>query len=106
MWQVLRYIVANKDKIGLLFNAIKLIGSNPITKAMLVKLLLDAVKGAATIELAHLLDKFKEKNGEDKYNQLVAAIRNSFTLLEDVVDDTKTKIDDTVVAIVLKSLPE
>lgn len=73
---------------------------------MFVQLLLNAVKAAASGELQNLLEKFKEKNGEEKYQQLIEAIRNSFTLLQDVVDDTKTKIDDTVVAMVLAALPE
>ena len=72
---------------------------------MFLQFLLAAAKGAATEELTHLLDKFKELNGADKYNQLVAAIRNSFTLLKDVTDETKTKVDDTLVAIILNALP-
>ena len=73
---------------------------------MFLQFLLSAVKGAATEELSNLLDKFRELNGQEKHDQLVAAIRNSFTLLKDVTDDTKTKIDDTLVALILNALPE
>lgn len=72
---------------------------------MFIQLLLNAVSSGATLELKHLLEKFKEINGEEKYQQLVEALRNSFTLLQDVTDKTKTKVDDTVVNIILNSLP-
>ena len=72
---------------------------------MFVNLLLQALSGAATAEISHLLEKFRELNGEEKYQQLIAALRNSFLLLQDVVDNTKTKIDDTIVGIILKALP-
>ena len=73
---------------------------------MFVALLLKALSGAASAEISHLLEKFRELNGDEKYFQLVVAMRNSFTLLLDVVDNTKTKIDDTLVQIILDALPE
>ncbi len=73
---------------------------------MFVNLLLQALSGAATAEVSHLLEKFRELNGEEKYRQLVTALRNSFLLLQDVVDDTKTKVDDTLVGIILNALPQ
>ena len=72
---------------------------------MFLQLLLSAAKGAATDELTNLFDKFRELNGAEKHDKLVSAIRNSFTLLKEVTDETKTKIDDTLVAIVLNALP-
>ena len=72
----------------------------------MLKFLLAAIKGAATEELKVLLEKFRELNGQTKHDQLVAAIKNAFTLLQDVTDDTKTKVDDTLVAIILNALPE
>lgn len=73
---------------------------------MFLQFLLNGVKGAATDELKHLLDKFRELNGADKHDKLVASIKNSFELLQDVTDKTKTKCDDTIVLIVLNSLPD
>lgn len=72
---------------------------------MFLQLLLQAIKGAATEELRHLLEKFKEKNGQEAYDNLIMSLKGSFTLLQDVVDDTKTKVDDTLVAMVLSALP-
>ena len=72
---------------------------------MILKLLLAAVKEGATGELKHLLDRFRELNGQEKHDKLVLSIKNSFELLQDVTDETKTKIDDTLVAIILNALP-
>lgn len=72
---------------------------------MFLQLLLNAVKTAASAELANLLETFKQHNSEEDYNKLVASLKNSFELLQKVADKTKTKLDDTVVGIVLNSLP-
>lgn len=72
---------------------------------MFVNLLLQAISGAASAELTSLLEKFHELNGDDKYNELVASLKNGFSLLNDVVKQTKTKVDDTLVNIVLNALP-
>ena len=72
---------------------------------MLLQFLLKAVQGAATEELKHLLDRFRELNGQAKHDKLVLSIKNSFALLKEVTDETKTKCDDTLVGIVLNSLP-
>lgn len=71
---------------------------------MFAQLLLSAVQGACTLELQNLLLKFRELNGEEKYLQLESSIKNSFLLLKTVTDKTKTKIDDTVVNIVLNAV--
>lgn len=73
---------------------------------MLLNLLLNAVKTAASAELATLLETFKAHNSEEDYNKLITSLKNSFELLQKVADKTKTKVDDTVVGIVLNSLPE
>jgi len=73
---------------------------------MLFKFLLAAIKEGATEELRQLLEKFREKHGTERHDQLVIAISNSFTLLQEVTDETKTKIDDTLVAIILNALPD
>lgn len=73
---------------------------------MFGQILLNLLRGAITGELSNLLEKFKENNGEEKYRQLVAALQNSLLLLQDVAEDTKTKIDDTLIAILLQSLPQ
>ena len=78
---------------------------NRKTDTMFVQLLLNAVKTAASLELAQLLEKFKEHNSEQDYNDLVTALQKSFGLLKKVADQTKTKVDDTVVGIVLNALP-
>ena len=71
---------------------------------MFAQLLLQAVSGVVSSQLAELLQKFKELNGEEKYNQLKEAIRNSFLLLQTVTDKTKTKIDDTAVKMILDAV--
>jgi hypothetical protein len=73
---------------------------------MFAQLLLQAVSGVVSSQLAELLKKFKELNGEEKYNQLREAIRNSFLLLQTVTDKTKTKIDDTAVAMILNAVEQ
>lgn len=72
---------------------------------MFLNILLNAVATGATTELTLLLEKFRKLNGDDKYNELVASLKNGFTLLKDVVSQTKTKVDDTLVNIVLNALP-
>jgi hypothetical protein len=72
---------------------------------MILQILLKAIQGAATEELKHLLDRFRELNGQAKHDKLVLSIKNSFELLKEVTDETKTKCDDTIVNIVLSSLP-
>jgi len=72
---------------------------------MILQILLKAIQGAATEELKHLLDRFRELNGQAKHDKLVLSIKNSFELLKEVTDETKTKCDDTLVNIVLSSLP-
>lgn len=72
---------------------------------MFLQFLLAAISGAATEELKVLLEKFRELNGDVKYNELVEALRNSFELLVDVAKQTHTKADDTLVNLVLNSLP-
>lgn len=73
---------------------------------MFINFLLKAASTGVTLELQHLLDRFRQLNGDEKYNELVAALKNSFTLLQDVTDKTATKVDDTLVKIVLDSLPD
>lgn len=68
-------------------------------------ILLQLLKGAITVEMQNLLEKFREKNGEEKYNQLVTALRANLELLSYVADETKTKIDDKLIDILLESLP-
>lgn len=72
---------------------------------MFAQLLLSAIKGSLITTLVNLLNRFRENNGDEKYYQLVAAIRNTFMLLSNVTDDTKTKIDDILVSTILESLP-
>lgn len=71
---------------------------------MFKEILLSAVSGACTVELQALFSKFRELNGDDKANQLQEAIKNSFLLLKTVTDKTKTKLDDTVVNLVLNAV--
>jgi hypothetical protein len=71
---------------------------------MFAQILLQAISGVVSAELIALLEKFKELNGEEKYNQLREAIRNSFLLLQTVTDKTKTKVDDTAVAMILNAV--
>lgn len=84
---------------------IKKFSSNSNEKTMLLNLLLNAVKTAASAELSILLEKFKEHNSDEDYQKLLASLKNSFELLQKVAAQTKTKVDDTVVGIVLNSLP-
>lgn len=72
---------------------------------MFLQILLQAVSGAASLELSTLLEKFRTLNGDDAHDKLVAAMYNSFTLLKTVTDQTKTKVDDTLVGIILNALP-
>lgn len=72
---------------------------------MFKELLLAAIGQAASTELSLLFEKFRQLNGEEKYNELILSIRNSFKLLQSVTDKTKTKIDDEFVKIVLDALP-
>jgi len=74
-------------------------------KNMLLQILMNAIKTGATEELRHLLEIFKRNNPEEDYNDLVTSLRHSFKLLAKVVDKTKTKVDDTLVDIILKALP-
>lgn len=99
MWKIIKLL-------RVILPIIKRLGRNPKTKTMFLQLLLNAVKTAASAELATLLEKFKEHNPPEDYDRLIASLKNSFELLQKVADQTKTKIDDTVVGIVLNSLPE
>jgi hypothetical protein len=71
---------------------------------MFAQLLLAAISGAIETELVALLEKFKELNGQEKYDELRLSLTNGFTLLKSVTDKTKTKIDDTVVKMILDAL--
>lgn len=73
---------------------------------MFLQFILNAISAGASNELSGLLNKFRELNGDEKYNELVTALRNSFLLLKDVTDHTKTKVDDTLVNIILNALPQ
>lgn len=73
---------------------------------MFINILLQAIAGALKVQLILLIEKHKELHGEEKNEQLKGAISNSFKLLKDVTDKTKSKIDDTVVKIVLEATEE
>lgn len=73
---------------------------------MFANLLLSAVAGVITSALKLLLDKFQENNGPDKAVQLKSTIKNAFLLLKDVTDKTKTKIDDTIVDVILEAVKD
>ena len=73
---------------------------------MLLKLILQAVKSTIIYELRFLLALYEKANGTEQTNILVSAIRNSFLILKNITDHTKTKIDDTIVDMVLSALPE
>jgi len=72
----------------------------------MLQLLLQALQGGASLELAALLEKFRSLNGDEKTNELILSIKNSFLLLQTVTDKTKTKVDDILVNIVLNALPK
>lgn len=73
---------------------------------MFTQFLLAAISGAVTAELVALLVKFRALNGEDKYQELKAALKNSFSLLKSVTDKTATKIDDTAVNMILAAIDQ
>lgn len=107
MWEnVIDWIIKNSSKIFSILSFIKRLGRNPKTKIMFKQILFNLVKQAATEELKALLVKFEENNGVEKTEELKEAMRRNFVLLQDVVDDTKTKIDDTLVDIVLNALQD
>jgi hypothetical protein len=104
--KIIDYLLGHIDSLGnFITTIVSVLRRSKKKKLMFKNLLLQAIKGAATEELRHLFEKFAEKNGADKAAELEAAVKNSFTLLRDVVADTKTKVDDTLVDIVLQSLP-
>lgn len=49
-----------------------------------------------------LVEKHKELHGPERNEKLKGAILNSFELLKDVTTKTKTKIDDTIINIVIE----
>jgi hypothetical protein len=57
-----------------------------------------------TSELASLIDKFRELNGDEKADKLKASAKGTFELLKEVTDKTKTKADDTIVKVVLDAV--
>jgi len=73
---------------------------------MFIQILLAAISGGVSAELVTLLVKFRELNGEKKYQELKTALLNSFLLLKSVTDKTKTKVDDTAVNMVLQAIDQ
>lgn len=71
---------------------------------ILAALLLQTLKSVLTTSVTVLLQTHKRLHGEERNKQLREAIRNSFLLLKDVTDKTQTKVDDTVVDIVLQGV--
>lgn len=75
-------------------------------KKILAELLLQTVTSVLQTSITVLIEKHKELHGPERNKQLKGAILNSFELLKDVTNKTKTNIDDTIVEIVINGTME
>lgn len=73
---------------------------------LFAQIMIQAASGYMTTELVKLLHKFRENNDEQQYQELKAAIQNSFTLLKRITDSSKTKVDDIPVKIILDAIDQ
>jgi hypothetical protein len=73
---------------------------------MFKQIMLGSISKWVSGELSDLLDKYKAKYGEEKYKVLLTNLSNTLTDLNLIAKETKTKVDDTIVSILLNALPE
>lgn len=75
-------------------------------KEVLINMLLPAIKGLAKVYLKSVLQKIQDHNTPEVYESTLKNINSSFTLLDEVAQKSKTKIDDDIIEAVLESVQE
>jgi hypothetical protein len=69
-------------------------------------LLLNSIAGVITAEVSNLISKFSDKHGADATKALVKNLSDSLNSLAEAAKETDTNIDDTIVSMLLKALPQ
>lgn len=75
-------------------------------KEIIVAAVIPMVKSVGKEELSNVLANIKEHNTPELYENTLKSIHSSFSLLNEVANKTKTKIDDCVVDLVLEAVAE
>lgn len=75
-------------------------------KEIFVAALLPAFKEVGKLEMAEVLAGIKEHNTPEVYENTLKSINSNFTLLKEITNKTKTKIDDGLVDIILESVKD
>lgn len=75
-------------------------------KEILVAAILPAVDAVISSKISDVLDKVKEHNTAEVYEQGVRGIHAGFKLLATVTNQTKTKIDDNIVETILATVAD
>lgn len=71
-----------------------------------VSFVLGAVKSVGQAEIGDLLDKFKELNPPEDYENLLKGLHGNFSLLAKLAIKTKTKVDDGLIDFVLQAIED
>lgn len=75
-------------------------------KEALIAMLIPAIKGIGKLQLSEVLSKIQEHNTPEVYENTLKSIHSSFSLLKQVAEKSKTKIDDGLIDMVLETVEE
>lgn len=75
-------------------------------KEIAVTMLLPLVKTVATEQVKEVLDKVDAKEGDEDFAADLQAGWNLFKRLKSAAEDSKTQIDDTVVAVFMDAIQQ
>lgn len=73
---------------------------------ILVNAVLPMVKSVGKAQLIEILGKIKENNTPEVFENTLKSVYSSFKLLKEVTIKTKTKIDDSIVDLVIEAVEE
>lgn len=73
---------------------------------ILVTMVLPVFKEVGKQQLLEILSKIETNNSREVYESTVKSLHATFTLLDDVAIKTKTKIDDSIIDVILDAAKE
>src|SRR5512138_2433399 len=75
-------------------------------KEIILASVLPAFKEAGKVEMRQVLAEIKQSHEPDIYNNILLGLYYNFSVLQEVTVNTKTKIDDGIVTLVLEAVKE
>jgi len=78
----------------------------PKLKEIIIEAMMPAIKAIGKAELEAVLSGIKEHNSTETYQLTLQGLYSNFSLLKQAAYETKTKIDDGIIDLVLEAVKD